>query len=57
MKRYPMLLVLTGLSSLVGCSAAVVDEGEPLGSSSSAVIGVDTYLYLRCNTTGWEPTN
>jgi hypothetical protein len=37
----------------VGCAADVDDASESTGSSSEALVGVDSYLYLRCNATGW----
>lgn len=44
-------LLMTGV---FGCSAGGDSEGET-GSVAQAVLGVDTYLYLTCNATGWQP--
>ncbi len=44
----------TGLI-LLGCSGTA--ENEPIGASRAAVLGVDSFLYLRCNATGWEPSD
>src|SRR5689334_21252881 len=49
----PLAIALSVLS-LVGCSAAA-GEGD-YGSVDQAVLGKDTFLYFRCNATGWQPT-
>lgn len=53
MNNYKMIGVLVGSSALIGCSGTAGDELP--GASGSALAG-NTYLYLRCNATGWEPS-
>lgn len=47
------LVLLSTLLALPSCSAAP-DEGY--GTLDEAVLGKDTFLYFRCNATGWQPT-
>jgi acylphosphatase len=39
-------------SGIAGCADMKTAEGE-LEQSTQAVVGVDEFLYLRCNATGW----
>ncbi len=55
-----LLLALFGFG-LLGCSFETNETYEPYetGAEStleSALLGSDTFLYFRCNATGWQPT-
>lgn len=47
-----VVCAIMGLS-LVGCSGAE-ETGADVSSVSQAVVGVDEFLYFRCNATGWN---
>ncbi len=48
------LLLGTGALGLLCLSACSVESAEEdVGTATQALVGVDTFLYLRCNATGW----
>jgi hypothetical protein len=38
------------------CSSEALEDGQ-VGSFEQAVVGVDEFLYLTCNATGWQPNS
>ncbi len=42
------------LLSALGCSSAPGNDGD-LAETQERVVGVNTFLYLTCNATGWQP--
>lgn len=42
------------LSIFVGCSLDANDDADS-SAKAQAIIGADTFLYLTCNATGWQP--
>src|SRR5512141_644556 len=40
---------------LSACTLGGADRNDELGSAENAVVGQDTYLYFRCNSTSWNP--
>jgi hypothetical protein len=47
-----LALCLVSASAVFGCS---LETETAAGNSEQAVVGVDSYLYLRCNSTSWQP--
>lgn len=58
--RTTITLISMGTAA-VGCASHGADEGgfseATSASTSQALLGVDTYLYLLCNATSWNPSD
>lgn len=53
MRHRRAILIATSLGLGLGGCAVTAEDGE-LGVTTQALIGQDTYLYFRCNATGWD---
>ena len=48
-------LLLLALAGPLGCGGSPATGGQPAASTTrAALLGVDTFLYLRCNATSWD---
>lgn len=48
-------LISGSLAALLLCSCGSAGDSTEIRKAQSALLGGDTFLYFRCNATGWQP--